>query len=182
MPSTNASSPSPSYPSGTKPGSMNASYGPGPRPPVPTSNYQGFSGPRPPMYPGQGNEINSFTIRQLLFVSQIQFNQYIYIFINFLIAGGQTPSGWQQRYPSHPPSGGSWSPQNGPRGPPPPGQWGPQSERSGPYPSYGPKPSGSWGPPGMQGQPGMRPPYRPDMRGPGSIPRPVSQISILDLV
>ena len=94
------------------------------------------------------------------------------------MSGGQTPSGWQQRYPSHPQSGGSWGPQNGPRGPPPPGQWGPQSERSGPYPSYGPKPPGSWGPPGMQGQPGMRPPYRPDMRGPGSIPRPVSQIFI----
>ena len=109
-------------------------------------------------------------------------NQYTDIFYNFQIAGGQTPSGWQQRYPSHPPSGGSWSPQNGPRGPPPPGQWGPQSERSGPYPSYGPKPPGSWGPPGMQGQPGMRPPYRPDMRGPGSIPRPVSQILIFDLV
>ena len=83
MPSTNASSPSPSYPSGTKPGSMNASYGPGPRPPVPTSNYQGFSGPRPPMYPGPGNELSSFTILLLLSIldsNQINILTYSIIF------------------------------------------------------------------------------------------------------
>ena len=84
--------------------------------------------------------------------------------------------GYQQRYP-YPQSGSSWSPQNGPRGPPPSGQWGPQGERSG-YPGYGPKPPG-FHPSGM---PGMRPQYRPDMRGPGSIPRPVSYTSISSIV
>ena len=84
--------------------------------------------------------------------------------------------GYQQRYP-YPQSGSSWSPQNGPRGPPPSGQWGPQGERSG-YPGYGPKPPG-FHPSGM---PGMRPQYRPDMRGPGSIPRPVSCTSISSIV
>ena len=54
------------YRVGRSTGSINASYGPGPRPPVPTSNYQGFSGPRPPMYPGPGNELSSFTILLLL--------------------------------------------------------------------------------------------------------------------
>ena len=99
-----------------------------------------------------------------------------------MISGGQ-PTGWQHRYPSnaYPSQGdrGTWGPQNGPRAPPPPGQWGPPGDsRSGSFPVYGPKPmgpvSGSWGPSGLPGQPGMRSPYRPDMRGPGPVPRPVS--------
>ena len=60
MPPTNATSPSPSYPSGTKPGSMTVSHGPVPRPPAPTSSYQSYPGPRPPMYPGQGNNTHLF--------------------------------------------------------------------------------------------------------------------------
>ena len=106
---------------------------------------------------------------------------YVYQF-EHPISGGQ-PSGWQHRYSS--PSGtytvqgdrGSWGPHNGPRPPPPPGQWGPQGDRSGSFPAYGAKPmvavGGSWGPSSIPGQPGMRPPYRPDMRGPGPVPRPV---------
>ena len=98
-----------------------------------------------------------------------------------LFTGGQS-AGWQHRYPSgsFPTTGerGTWGPPSGPRGPAPPVQWGPPGDRSSSYSGYGPKPmsqvSGSWGPSGLQGQPGMRPPYRPDMRGPGPIPRPVS--------
>ena len=100
--------------------------------------------------------------------------------ILLIIPGGQ-PSGWQQRYPSSafPSDRGMSGPPFGPRGPPPPGQWPPQSDRPGSYPAYGPKPMGpsvSWPSGGMPGQPGMRPQYRSDMRGPGPIPRPVSSI------
>ena len=178
MPPTNATSPSPSYPIGTKPGSMTVSHGSVPRPSAPPSNYQSYPGPRPPMYPGPGM-MNIF-FHSICFSIHLnncrQHNKFM-LYNIVVLTGGQPPSGWQHRYPSYPPSG--YGPQNGPRGPTPPGQWGPQSERNGSYPAYGPKPPGSWGPSTMQGQPGMRPPYRPDMRGPGSIPRPVSRICIL---
>ena len=51
-PTTNVTS-SPSYPSGTKPGSMTALHAPPSRPAAPSNSYPPYSGPRPPMYPGR---------------------------------------------------------------------------------------------------------------------------------
>ena len=178
-PTTNVTS-SPSYPSGTKPGSMTALHAPPSRPAAPSNSYPPYSGPRPPMYPGKLIFNRDYAL--VLIHNCWQYTRYNHrvsknIF-SIVLTGGQ-PAGWQHRYQSNsfPSDGdrGSWGPPNGPRGPPPPGQWGAQGGRSGSFPGYGPKPP--MGAPGYgPGVPSMRPQYRPEMRGPGQVQRPVSYV------
>ena len=102
-------------------------------------------------------------------------NLYSWIFILFL--GGAQPQ-WQNRYP--PPGPGSYGP--------PPGErtWTPPGSSSGPPRGTGPQwsndrtsyygPSGS---PDPWNKMQMRPPYRPDMRGPGPMPGPQRPVRLL---
>ena len=99
---------------------------------------------------------------------------------NLSISGGGQPQ-WQNRYPppgpgGYPPQGPpverTWAPPAAPgappRGPVPGPQW--SNDRTSYYGPSGPAGGpGSWGP--MSKGPMVRPPYRPDMRGPQ---RPVS--------
>lgn len=96
--------------------------------------------------------------------------------------GGQPQ--WPNRYPAPgygPPSGDRpWPPPTaGPQGPPPPGP-GPAGQWSGDRPMYYGS-SGSGAPPGPWGssKSAMRPPYRPDLRGPVPMgpQRPVREIN-----
>ncbi len=93
---------------------------------------------------------------------------------------------WPNRYPAPgygPPSGDRpWPPPPaGPQGPPPPGP-GPAGQWSGDRPMYYGS-SGSGAPPGSWGssKSAMRPPYRPDLRGPVPMgpQRPVSVTKLM---